>query len=84
MQAVGEFDEQNPDIARNCDKQLAEILRLLRLASDEVELLDLSQAVNEVTDVGPEQVVDLGGAVTDTTKNKMVMIPPARMKSGTR
>ena len=59
VQAVGELDEEDADVARNRQQELAEILRLLGLLGDEVELLDLGQAVDERADLGAEQRVDL-------------------------
>ncbi len=60
MQAVGELDEQDADVARDGDQELAEVLGLLRLLGDEVEALDLGQAVDEGADLGAEQLIDFG------------------------
>ena len=60
VQAVGELDEQHADVARDGDQQLAEVLRLLGLLGDEVEPLDLGQAVDEGADLRAEHLVDLG------------------------
>ena len=60
VQAVRELDEQHADVARDGDQQLAEVLGLLGLLGDEIEPLDLGQAVDERADLGAEQLVDLG------------------------
>ena len=68
VQAVGELDEQHADVARDGEQELAEVLRLLGLLGDEVELLDLGQAVDQRADLAAEQRVDLaarGGGVLD-------------------
>ena len=54
VQAVGELDEQHANVARDGEQKLAEILGLLRLLGDEVELLDLGEAVDQRADLGPE------------------------------
>ena len=54
VQAVGELDEQHADVAGDGEQQLAEVLRLLGLLGDEVELLDLGQAVDQRADLAPE------------------------------
>ena len=41
-------------------KQLAQVLRLLRLARDEVEPLELGEPFDQMADVLAEQLVDLG------------------------
>ena len=66
VEAVGELDEQHADVARDGKQELAEILRLLDLAGDKVELLDLGKPVDERADLAAEQRVDLasgGGGV---------------------
>ena len=59
VQAVGELDEQHADVAGDGEQQLAEVLGLLGLLGDEVELLDLGQAVDQRADLAAEQGVDL-------------------------
>ena len=60
VQAVGELDQQHADVARDGDQELAEVLRLLGLLGDEVEPLDLGEAVDEGADLLAEHLVDLG------------------------
>ena len=60
VQAVGQLDQQHADVAGDGDQELAEVLRLLGLLGDEVELLDLGQAVDQVADLLAELLVDLG------------------------
>ena len=59
VHAVGELHEQDADVARYGDEQLAEVLRLLGLLGDEVEAADLGEAVDQLADLGAEQLVDL-------------------------
>ncbi len=59
VQPVGELDEQHADVAGDGDEELAEVLGLLRLLGDEVEAADLGQPVDELADLGPEQLIDL-------------------------
>lgn len=59
MQAVGELDEQHPHVIRNGQEKLAEILALGGALRDEIEPLDLGQAVHESADLRPEGLVDL-------------------------
>ena len=68
VQAVGELDQQHADVAGDGEQELAEVLRLLGLLGDEVEFLDLGQAVDQRADLASEQRVDLaarGGGVLD-------------------
>ncbi len=60
VQAVRELDEQDADVARDGEQKLAEVLGLLGLLGDEVEPLDLGEAVDEGADLGAEKLIDLG------------------------
>ena len=60
VQAVGELDQQHADVGRDGEQELAQVLGLRLLAGDEVEPLDLGQAVDDGADLGAEQLVDLG------------------------
>ena len=62
VQAIGELDQQDADVARYGDQQLAEVLGLLGLLGDEVELLDLGQALDQGADLLAELLVDLARA----------------------
>jgi hypothetical protein len=46
VQAVRQLDEQDADVARDGDEELAEVLRLLRFLGDEIEALDLGEALD--------------------------------------
>ena len=59
VQAVGELDQQHAHVLGDRQQQLAQVLRLLGLLGDEVELLQLGQALDQLADVGAEQLVDL-------------------------
>ncbi len=68
VQAVGELDQKHAHVLRDRQQQLAQVLRLLGLLGDEVELLELGQALDQLADVRAEQLVDLGpggGGVLD-------------------
>ena len=58
-QPIGQLDQQNADVARDGDQELAEVLGLLGFG-DEVELLDLGEAIDESADLLAELLVDLG------------------------
>ena len=60
VQAVGELDQQHPDIIGDRQQELAQVLGLLRLLGDEVEPLELGEAFHQRADVLPEHLVDLG------------------------
>jgi hypothetical protein len=59
VQAVGELDQEHPDIVRDREQELAEVLALSGALGDEVEALDLGQPVHERADLRPERPVDL-------------------------
>ena len=59
VQTVGELHEQNAHIVGDREQELAEILRLLGFLGDEIELLQLGQAVDQRADIGAEHLVDL-------------------------
>ena len=60
VQPVGELDQQHPHVLGDGEQELAQVLGLLGLARDEVELLELGEALDQVADVLAEQLVDLG------------------------
>ena len=59
VQTVGELDEQHAHVVGDREQELAEILRLLGFLGDEIELLQLGQAVDQRADIGAEHLVDL-------------------------
>jgi hypothetical protein len=68
VETVGELDQKDPHILGYRQKQLAQIFSLHRLLRNQVELLELGQAFDQLAHVGPEQLVDLlpgGGGVLD-------------------
>ena len=60
VQAVGELDQQHTDVGRDGEQELAEVLGLRFLAGDELQALDLGQAIDDGTDLGAEDLVDFG------------------------
>ena len=60
VQAVGELDQQHPDVIGNGQQELAQVLGLLGLLGDEVEPFELGEAFDQRTDVLAEHLVDLG------------------------
>ena len=60
VQAVGELDQQHPHVVGDRQQELAQVLGLLGLLGDEVEPLELGQALDQRADVLPEHLVDLG------------------------
>ena len=51
VQPVGELDQQHAHVVGDRQQQLAQVLGLLRLLGDEVELLQLGQAVDQRADL---------------------------------
>ena len=51
VQAVGELDQQHPHVVGDRQQELAQVLRLLGLLGDQVELLELGQALDQRADV---------------------------------
>jgi hypothetical protein len=58
VQAVGELDQDHPDIARHGEQHLAEVLRLGLLLGLEFDAVELGDAVHQVGDVLAEFVAD--------------------------
>jgi hypothetical protein len=60
VRAIGELDEQDADVLRHRHDHLAEVLRLLLLLRvPGGELRELRHAVDEVGDLGPEELRDV-------------------------
>ena len=59
MQAVGQLDDDDADVLRHRDKDLAEILRLLLFARLKDDLVQLGDARNEAQDLLPELAADV-------------------------
>ena len=59
MQAIGELDQQNPNIVGDCQEELAQILGLLGLFGHEFEPLQLGQAFDQEPNLVTEHTVDL-------------------------
>ena len=60
MQPVGELDQQHAHVVGDRQQELAQVFRLLGFLGDEVELLQLGQALDQRADIVAEQLVDLG------------------------
>ena len=60
VQPVRQFDQEDPHVVGDGEQQLAQVFRLGRLLRDQVELLELGQAVDQPADIRPEQLIDLG------------------------
>ncbi|MDZ7821396.1 MAG: hypothetical protein U5N26_06055 [Candidatus Marinimicrobia bacterium] len=54
VEAVGEFDDDHPDVIGNAQEHLAEILGLLLLFALELDAADLGDAVDEADDLRGE------------------------------
>ena len=73
VQPVRQLDQQHADVFRDRQQQLAQVLRLLGLLRDEVELLQLRQAFDQLAEISAEQFVDLlpgRGRVLDRVMQK--------------
>ena len=60
VQAVGELDQQDADVAAHRQHQLAEVLRLLGPVRVQFELGELGHAIDEGGDLGPEAAFEVG------------------------
>ena len=60
VQPVGELDQQHAHVVGDGKQKLAQIFGLLRLLGDEIELLQLGQALDQNADVMAKQAIDLG------------------------
>ena len=58
VQAVGELDENHPQVLRHGEEELAEVFRLLRFGRRELEVGQLGDAIHKFRDVPPEAVGD--------------------------
>ena len=68
VQTVGELHQENAHVVGNRKQQLAQVFRLLGLAGNEIELLELGQPLHQPADIFAEQLVDFGaggGGVLD-------------------
>ena len=63
VEAVGELDQDDPDVVRHRQEHLPDVLGLLLLVAVGAELRQLGDAVHEVGDLGAEAVLDVGEAV---------------------
>ena len=61
VQAVGELDQDDPDVVHHGQEQLAEVLGLALLGGGEGDLADLGDALDDVQDVGAEVLLDAVG-----------------------
>ena len=59
VQPVGQFDEHHPNVVDHGQHHLAEVLRLLLLASGKVDLADLGDALHDVRDLFAELLADV-------------------------
>ncbi len=60
VQPVGELDQQHPHVVGDGEQKLAQVLGLLGLLGDEIEPLQLGQALDQKPDLVAEQAIDLG------------------------
>jgi hypothetical protein len=60
VQPVGKLDQQHSHVVGDRQQQFAQVLGLLGLAGDDIELLQLGEAFDQMADLGAENLVDLG------------------------
>ena len=60
VEAVGELDHDDAQVARHRDQHLAEVLRLAFFARGERELTELGDAIHELGDLLAELLLELG------------------------
>ena len=63
VEAVGELDEDDPDVLGHRQQHLADVLGLLLLVAVGAEARQLRDAVDELGDLGAEALLDVGQAV---------------------
>ena len=63
MEPVRELDQDDPDVLGHRQQHLADVLGLLLLVAVGAELRQLRDAVDELGDLGPEALLDVGQAV---------------------
>ena len=81
VQPVGELHEQHAHVVGDRKQELAQIFRLLGFLGDEIELLQLGQALDQRTDLLAEQLVDfrarrrriLDGVVQECSRDRRVV-----------
>jgi len=59
VQTIGELDQQHAHVVGDREQELAQVLRLLRLLSHQIEFLQLGEALDQTADLRAEQAVDL-------------------------
>ena len=63
VEPVGELDQDDPDVLGHRQEHLPDVLGLLLLVAVGAELGQLGDAVDELGDLGPETLLDVGQAV---------------------
>ncbi len=63
VEPVGELDQDDPDVLGHRQQHLADVLGLLLLVAVRAELGQLRDPVDELGDLGPELLLDVGQAV---------------------
>ena len=63
VEPVRELDQDDPDVLGHREQHLADVLGLLLLVAVGAELRELRDAVDELGDLGPEALLDVGQAV---------------------
>ncbi len=59
VEAVGELDQEDADVARHRHDHLADVLGLLLLARAELEPVELREPVDDARDLGAELLLDV-------------------------
>ena len=63
VEAVGELDQDDPDVLGHREQHLADVLGLLLLVAVGTELRQLRDTIHELGDLCPEALLDVGQAV---------------------
>ena len=71
MEPVGELDQDDPDVLGHRQEHLADVLGLLLLVAVGAELGQLGDAVDELGDLRPETLLDVGQAVFGVLRDVM-------------
>ncbi len=69
VEPIGELDEDDPDVLGHREQHLADVLGLLLLVAVGREPAELGDPVDEVGDLGPEALLEVGQAVVGVLRD---------------
>ena len=72
VQAVGELDQQHAHVVGDGEQELAQVLGLLGLLGDEIELLQLGQALDQRADIVARTIWSISARVVGGVLDRVV------------